>query len=241
MYIFVLVKMFKTKEHADAFRNGKLYANTLEYFQRREENRNQFDPDEGVIHLPVNNTVFTIGDQIITPDSGLLGMSMAPNHLKRINIVCLYAMHSGELPDPNSLPADINPYRHEFEIPQISQTDFGPHAVAITNVKKFRDRIDKALTQMREKKLIRRFDRRMVTYTDFGTMFDSAGNFLVYTLAPAFVKRSKFSHENEFRIAVDFNDLRKQPRTIDIGDISDISFCIQTSEIKARATVPIQH
>ena len=63
---------------------------------------------------------------------------------------------------------------------------------------------------------------------------------MFYTLAPAFTKRNKFSHENEFRIAVDFNDLRKQSRAIDIGDISDISLYFETSEIDLRVTVPIQ-
>ena len=245
MYPATVLKMFQSQEYANNFMSGKLFANTLSYYKQEEKQRNQFDPHEGTYRYPVNDAILTFTTKQetfnITPDNGLLSFSMMPNFIARVNVFCMYTLrvHPDELPNPNDLPDSLTEYTHHFSIDPICQKDFGEHLVVVTNPKAFSNRLENTLSKMLDRREIRRYQAKEVTYSEFNIPSDYAAS-STYSIEPAFTKRPKFAHEKETRIVIDFNDNHNKSRVIDIGNISDITQYVKTSEFVSKAVIPIQ-
>ena len=54
-----------------------------------------------------------------------------------------------------------------------------------------------------------------------------------------FTKRKKFSHEREFRFAIDTGTLGSEPITLNIGEIDDIAIRMNTSDINRQLSINI--
>lgn len=240
--ILAIAKMFAQKEYADDFRRGKLHANTLNYFQRLEEGGGRSDPFEGAVWLPLDNSILTIGSYTFPNDQLARPVSFQSNLTGRINVVCLYAFHSGEFPDPDDLPSDMKVYKHEFSVPKDCQNDFGPYAVLITDLGEFMARLDKELQESYIKGRILSYRRGSVNYSDYQpSLWDYMGRPepTIGSLEPAFHKLLKFHGQNEYRIAFDTGKDQKLPCSLNIGDISDITLSLRTSELRGRYECPI--
>ncbi|MXZ25089.1 MAG: hypothetical protein F4Y80_09545 [Caldilineaceae bacterium SB0665_bin_21] len=235
---FVLVKIFACREHAEAFREGHLWANTLGHFRQLEGQDGQGDPGEGGLRIP-DGAVLTLGDTPFVVGQDIRSVVFHSNLTDRVNVVCMFALHSGLLPDPNTLdlPDDQMEYRHVFKLPDSMSDDFGPHAVVVTDLKAFTERVNQSLKSLHSEGRCLLYRQGLVNYADtppsfFDYMEDTETR--VPPLAPVFVKGTYFRYQSEYRIAFDSGDNQEQVRILDIGDIHDITFALPTAVLKAE-------
>ena len=216
--LFLMAKLFACKDYADAFRAGRLYANTLGHFRRLAGRSGQADPREGALWIDTDTAFVQMGDVSLT------GCQMAfhSNLTDRVNVVCLYTLHSGLLvPALDELPPDLKEkvYDQEFFLPEA----FGPHVVMITDLEEFVARVDTALQRCCNKGCIARSQQGFVQYGDPQPSFFDYMEGRLRPLDPVFHKRPGFRPQNEYRIAFDTGVDAEKPRTLDIGDIRDIT------------------
>ena len=235
---FALVKIFACREHAEAFRTGRLRANTLGHFRKLEGREGLGDPGEGGLCIP-DGAVLTLGDTPFIVGRDIRSVVFHSNLTDRVNVVCMFALHSGLLPDPNTLdlPDDQMEYQHVFKLPASMSDDFGPHAVVVTDLKAFTERVDRSLKCLHSQDGCLLYRQGLVSYTDtppsfFDYMDDTETR--ISPLAPVFVKGTSFRHQSEYRIAFDSGNNQEQVRVLDIGDIHDITFALPTAVLKAE-------
>ena len=230
----ILMKMFKYKEYADDFRMGKLFANTLDYFQKLEGEEGQGDPYEGAMWSSEHDilTLMTpAGPFKITPD--LLEHYLSFQRINHVNVVCFceFRLPVEVVYGILSTPAE---FMNEVPIPQKLQYDFGPHMVVIRDRAEFENRVNRELRKQTIMGHVKAFGQRPVQYEDYQPKFwdmvgiGAAGNNF---LKPAFFKRSSFSYQSEYRIAFERDSILPTggPYTLNIGDIRDITFYAKTS------------
>ena len=228
--LFLLAKMFTCPEYVDDFRAGRLYANTLGYFQKLEGGGGQPDPREGSLWIDTKTSFVHLGDLQLTGDM-VKPIAFQSNLTNRVNVICLYALHSRLLiPASDELPANLDEkvYRQEFRAPE----DFGSYAVVVTDPEEFMARVVQELQLRYIKGSIARFRIDSVKYGAIQpSFFDYMGGKLS-PLDPVFHKRQKFRYQNEYRIAFDTGVDEEEPRTLDIGDIRDITHPLRTAELR---------
>ena len=243
--IFTLVKMCSSEEYANDFCQGRLYANPLGYFQRLEEKGNRADRDEGAFWDPLDSATLTLmpkrpngNDSIILAKKDLVRpISLQFDWTKYLNVFCLYAFHDDQLPDPDELPRHLDVYHHEFRIPESCQEDFGEHAVAVTNVREFKARVDRALDRQYLSGNICQYKMGPVNYQNYQPLLSQVG--IVSDLEAAFYKGERFRDQSEYRVVFDTGRDEENPFTLNIGNISDITLRKRTPEIQAHLKVPI--
>ena len=229
--LFLMAKLFARKDYADAFRAGRLYANTLGHFRNLTGRGGQADPCEGALWIDHPDTAF---EQMEDMRHSSYQMAFHSNLTDRVNVVCLYALHSRLLiPASDELPADLDGkvYRQDFRAPE----NFGSYAVMVTDPEEFMARVDQELQRCYTKGSIARSRRGLVEYCEIRpSFFDYMGGKLS-PLDPVFHKRLEFRHQNEYRIAFDTGVDEEEPRTLDIGDIRDITHPLSSTLYKVRA------
>ena len=245
-YFFTVVKMCSSEEYANDFCQGRLYANPLGYFQRLEEKGNRADRDEGAFWEPLDSGPWTLTatgpngtDSIIVAKKGLeRPISFQLDRTKCLNVFCLYAVHDGQLPDPAKVPRHLDVYHHEFRIPESCQEDFWEHAVLVTNFREFEARVAKALRHQCLSGNICRCKMGPVTYQNYQPLLSQVGT--VSDLEAAFYKGERFRDQSEYRVVFDTGRGEEKPCTLNIGNISDITLRIKTSEIQGHFEAPIR-
>ena len=233
MKIFFLAKFFEKKEYADDFLQGKLFLNSLSYFKEIEGEDGRGDEDEGAIVMPFDDDlIFTltatnpetgeVSEVRITKDDLAAPVSIHPRWYDHINLLCMYACHTGDF---QSISEDnINDFKKQLEIPE-ECVRLGEHAIIITNTQEFFRRIRVAAEQAGYGifgELVKYYD------PDVGTPTTRSD------LETVFHKRKEYEYQSEFRIAVDANVGEPIPLCLSIGDISDIAFLMRTSEINQQ-------
>ena len=233
MTIFFLAKFIEKKEYADDFLQGKLFLNSLRYFKEIEGEDGRGDENEGAIVMPLDDDfIFTLtatnaetgeGSEVrITKDDLAAPVSMHPRWYDHINLLCMYACHSGDfqcISDDN-----INDFRKQLEIPE-ECVNLGEHAIIIADIREFFRRIGVAAEQGGYRlcgELVKYYD------TDVGTPTTRSA------IETVFHKRKEYEHQSEFRVAVDANLDEPTPLVLCIGDIRDIAFLMRTSEINQQ-------
>ncbi len=232
MTIFFLAKFFKRKQYADDFLQGKLFLNSLRYFKDIEGEDGRGDKNEGAIVHPLDGFTLTltatnektgeVSEVTLTKDDLAAPVSTHPYWYDHINLLCMYACHSGEFQDITD--DNINDFRKQLEIPE-ECVHLGEHAIIITNCQEFLRRVSAAAEQNGYQ-----LCKGLVAYYDpeVGTPTIRAD---VETL---FYKRNEFQYQSEFRIAVDAYLNEPTPLCLRIGDISDIALLVHTSEINQQ-------
>ncbi len=235
---FALVKMFARREDAEAFREGRLRANTLGHFRQLKGRDGQGDPGEGGLCIP-DGSVLTLGGIPLVVGRTIRSVVFHSNLTDRVNVVCMFALHSSLLPDPNTLdlPDDQMEYRHIFKMPDSLSETFGPHAVVVTNLKAFTERVDRSLKCLHSEGGCLLYRQGLVDYADTRpSFFDYMGDTetRIDPLASVFAKGTAFRYQNEYRIAFDSGDDQEQVRVLDIGDIHDITLALPATVLKAE-------
>ena len=240
MYIHFLVKIFSEKEHADRFLNGEMYARRLSDFKKIEDGGVRGDKYEGALVLPREHTSLYIWPSMIWPSTGTgrpirLGRPLRPrnlgpdlaapptfqsNRLNSVNVFCMHAAYT----DESSPPQNLQDLMKQIEIPKRC-LQLGRYAVFIKDTLEFLIRVRKAAVRRRYG-----IRHRRVTYYDpeIGTPHDTSD---VHSLEAAFYKREEFAYQREYRFAIQTGTSGSDPITLDIGNIEDIAFSINTADI----------
>ena len=223
-----LVKFFDKATYADDLVRGQIFANRLSKFKQAEDSKDsnksgRMDRHEGTTTLlQPGKCILKINDMDMSDDlAGPLQIQM--NWLNHLNIFCVHAVHSGEL-DLASLSNDnVEALRQELTIPK-KCLDLGKYAVVVKKVPEF---IKRMINSARAKGYGIRYG--LVKYYDPETFH---GNF--DDEEAAFRKQNRYSFQREFRFAMNSNSLGEDPLVMDIGNISDITLQLESSELNGE-------
>jgi len=195
------------RAHLEDLRKGILYMNPLSFFAALEGDPARGDPYEGSDRIlqPQDIGEFTISTNIpgiekfTVPSSDLAGpVRFASNRTSQCNLFCLFSVRK-------PIDGSIFPMQHQW---------FGDSFLLFTNTQEFLLRVRKAAIDQGL-----RIEARPIEYYDEKTYTGKTGRFS---------KRSEYSHQCEYRIAVELGT--EGPRIFNVGDLSDI-----TSEVVAIA------
>ena len=236
--IFFFAKIYKNEEHADTFIKGSLFANRLCYFKQIENRDGRGDKYEGAIVPKLDELCFTLTSkdiqtgevtEITIPEDDFAGPPIIqPTWLDHFNVFCMYAGYSGAFKE---IPTDnLQCFQKQPEIPE-DCTKLGRYAVLIKDPKEFIRRVRVAAERENYKiwwRLLRYYDPEVGTPR------------LVSSLDSIFSKSKEYEYQREFRFAIDTGTLESDPITLDIGDISDIAFRMDTPDINRLLSVRIR-
>jgi hypothetical protein len=200
-----LVK-FGNLEHLESLQtNGEVYMNTLPYFRKIEDDDLRGDPFDSVSEIQ-RGTKGTITH----PETGAtfpvteFTLRLGPNEPEKINLFCMYALR----PEHGTFPVPEDNFR------------FGNHALVITNVPVF---LDKISIYLREHKITGKAD--LVEYLDNNHVGD---------VGP-FKKLKKFSYQSEWRLMC--KNGSGTPIKLKIGSLKNISILIESSKINHEVKI----
>ncbi|WP_081137682.1 hypothetical protein [Halomonas sp. BC2] len=208
-----LLFKFGEKEHMEALINhGELYLQTLGHYADLEH-RERGDKYEGVVTVRSSNGGTL---KIKHPKTGeehsiqlaYSQMRESDSSLKAVNVYCLYCLQFEETDSPE--------IGMRFSVDVIN--GFGDAAVMIYDVDAFLNRVVKAAEEKGSIVL-----HRIVQYLD---LRDYTGD-----LGP-FRKDSRFSHQNEYRIAVGTPERNGKPIKLNVGSLDGIATLMKSDEIQ---------
>lgn len=222
-HIFFFAKILEKQSYVDDFLSGDLYLNPLGHFKRCEDENtdNRADQLEGLsqwlqpekIQLEING-IHVLSAELAAP------IAIQMNKHNCINVLCLYAAHTGEMPDvsPESLPL----LRKQLEIPSECLA-LGDHAVIVTNPSEFIARIKHAI----QKNGLGLY-ANLVNYVNFDLFHGG-----VPDKESPFLKSDKYQHQREYRFAVDAGHGVESPLCLPVGNLRDITLACRTSEVNS--------
>ena len=236
-----LVMKFGKKENLEALRRGTVYMKNLQYYIDLEKSTDDgdvgdmFDGLMPIRHVKLSNFA-TETNELITQFSSRnltfnLGYCKCP-------VFCMFILdyrnHTEE-----TLIADVLTVRYDFSEEQRQKLrSFGDYVLIINNPDEFFARLKKGFLDAGVS-----FSRDYVKYYD-GNTIQHMQDVQKYNSRIAFWKRSKYSYQQEYRILA-FEAEVDDFLSVDIGDISDISY-IESSEsilgtfIEAEFTVTMR-
>jgi len=216
--IMYLAKFFEIDEHADQFVRGNIYCNTLRKFKKMEDKRfpGRADSDEGTTRwLQPDEVDIQIAGVRVTGLAGPVQVQM--NWLNDVHVFCMVAGHTGTLDVQYFSTEDL---RQELIIPR-GCLDLGQHLVMVTDVTEFINRMDAAVQETDY-----RYAHGLVKYYDPETFHGEFRN-----MEAVFRKQDHYSYQREFRFAFETGRMDNHPLTIEIGDISDITARMSSSDL----------
>ena len=208
-----LLFKFGEKEHMEALvNNGELYLQTLGYYADLEH-RERGDKYEGVVTVRSSNGGTLIIKNPKTGEEHLIQLTYSQmresdSSLKSVNVYCLYCLQFEETDSPE--------IGMQFSVDVIN--GFGDTAVMIYDVDAFLTRVVKSAE---EKGYV--VMHRIVRYLD---LREYTGD-----LDP-FRKDARFSHQNEYRIAVGAPDRNGKPIKLNIGSLNGIATLMRSDALQ---------
>ena len=229
-YIYALIKFFDKPEYAQDFMSGKLYANRLSYFKEIEGEDGgdaRSDKHEGVsANWQLDQGKLVLNGHRFTNGSAIIQM----NWLDHLNVFCLHAIHGGDF---ELTSENLDDFKEHLKIPEEGLRQLGRHAVAITDGPQFIDRVKaevEAQGYLVWNKLVKYYDSE-IFHGVFGKGLNSP--------EAAFNKRDKYRWQREYRFVFHTRKPGTEAITLDIGDISDISFPIDIADINRTLEIGI--
>lgn len=235
--IFFLVKIFEEKKYADDLMRGKMFANRLSNFKKIEDGEGRGDAFEGAV-MPqldgltielstTNESSGEVENITIREEEFAAPPIIRPKWFDNVNVFCMVASHSGGFQYVSV--ENIRDYQKQVKMPE-ECIRFGRHAVLVKNYSELLRRVKVAAE-------LQGYDIwwRLVEYYDPEVGTPPAGS----NLETIFSKRNKYEHQREFRIAIDTRNAGSGPIILDIGEIDDIAFCVNTSDIIQNLTVQV--
>lgn len=227
--ILFLVKFVNKVEHVEDLLDGKLFAQRLAWFKRREstDEVGRLDRHEGtsVWHQP-GQIRLVINDWDLTPD--LAGpVQMQPNWLDHLNVFCMHAVHADQAAFDRATSGaleDMEHLRRRLLIPERC-IKLGAHAVIVTDISEFMRRFGNAVASNGYRAwshLVRYYDP-----ASFHGQFDG--------IDPVFRKRIAYSYQREYRFAIWTRTTGNNPIKLDIGDIRDITVRFNSADLNREA------
>jgi hypothetical protein len=233
--IWNFIKFFTEEAHADQFIAGNLYMNTLSHFKKLESESDDGRPDstEAISHwwqptdILMKLRVPGIGETEISSKDLAAPVSMSFTYHDYMHIFCLYTVHTtgfridgGKIERPGDRVEEL---RRQLWIDERCQ-NFGKYAVVI--------RPDLFLARVREALKGRKFAYRLVQYYDESTFHGTIPRKDI-----PFRKQKRFSYQQEFRICVYPKIMHNSPITINIGNISNATGKMLSSQLNSQLDV----
>ena len=213
----IFVKVFSRRKYADKMLAGELHAGRLNGF-RETEDPVRSDKFEGTILWEGGKLTLQVGDGepwIVPPDDLAGPIERRSRLLDNLNVFCMTAFQSGLGPWPSWQLIDQVMKQIPKSLPSCS--NFGEHAVVITDAKEFLRRV--ALAAKRKNWPMCSSHVEYYNSYPLDVAFGAGQSF-----RPAFLKRKKYQLEREFRVAINTGSIGDNPVTLDIGDIRDIAW-----------------
>lgn len=219
--IFFNIKVCGKEDHREGFLDGNLFMNTLGYFRNYEEDgvANIGDYHEATISLlQPGQFTMTINDYTI-PAEDFAGPSVVQyNGHNTLNLLCLYAIHERGY----SFNSDEDFERFVADQMMKPEVDgLGEYAAVVVNTKEFQKRVAQAIKKENFKAM-----GSLVDYynpeTFHGTFEENRA---------IFKKRDVYSHQKEYRFALDRGVEEESSYTLKVGSLRDICFGCRTSEV----------
>ena len=236
--IFFFAKIYENEEHADAFVRGSLFANRLCYFKQIENRDGRGDKYEGAIMPRLDGLSITLTctdietgevSEITIPEEDFAGPTIIlPKWFDHSNVFCMYAGYSGTFKEISI--DNLQCFQKQLEIPE-ECTKLGRYAVLIKNVTEFIRRV--RIAAKREKY---RICWRLVRYYDpeVGTPR------LESSLDSIFSKSKEYEYQRKFCFAIDNGSVGRNHIILDIGEIDDITMCMDSREINRQIDIRIK-
>ena len=191
------------KEHIESFQKGEMYFNTLQYFRYLEEEQSNCQGDK-----------YEGYSELFQPDMGTLEIN--GKEIKDIsgpimislgleNQKNIFCMYSIIFEKEKREVLKINPKNFSF----------GEYSLIVRDVDEFLRRVCRACDG-------RELEYGFVEYVDINKFHGQYG---------PFKKPKKYSYQNELRFVLKNSSLK--PFILKIGDISDITVIIKTSELNS--------
>ncbi|MBA1205356.1 hypothetical protein G7009_26990 [Pseudomonas capeferrum] len=220
--ILAFVRFFKEQGHRDMFLRGELYMNRLKFFKRYEEQTegNIGDKHEAVSHwLQPEEVTISLEDPRTGEVIKIEGISdpVPVQYLMfdEYHVYCLFAVYF----DEDERFENLEDMKLKI-LPDVRAGDLGSFC-SIIEAESFIQRLDKVLPETGVN-----VGRGLVEYFDPGT-FNGSFNGQDAILR----KKSSFAHQREYRIFTYNRTIGDEPRVLQIGDLSDITFNCHKSEL----------
>ncbi len=220
---FFLVKFFETEQYATDFMRGRLYCNRVSWFKNLEveENSGRADNSEGVVGLfSPEDTSVIIDGQNLSKDL-TAPVQLQDKSLDHYHLFCLYRGHSGDL-DLGVIHDNIDGLKRQLMIPAAALS-LGKYAVFVSNAQEFMTRVQSAV----KRKAYGLF-RWHVNYYD-----SNVGNLWIPGWRALFYKKDQYSYQQEYRFVFKTGTEGDDPLCLDLGDLSDITFRMESAEINS--------
>lgn len=204
----VLIK-FKSKEIIDSFQSGTVYMNKLNRFIEMEELEDNHEVGDYM-----ENKFFSMAYEL--PDGTPCNFISTTEDNRDNFVFCLFCV-----------PADSCHFQFRSEQKE-KLLKFGDTALVIQNFHEFILRA----TDGAKKKGYELHNREVTYYKENCEMPIEVAKLLTEGLYNfSFLKRSSYSYQQEYRLAVNMEKIKKDHIILDIGDISDISYQISTKQL----------
>lgn len=212
--IYAFVKLFENKDFALAFVSGKLFMNTIRSFKEYKDEAGELRGDEyeGVVALyqPEKLGEIKFGEHTIPASDLAAPIVIQGSHLLDHNVFCIYSLNSR---GHDTVSAEtLSDFKRTIELHE-SCFGLGKHCVVILNASQFIERCQSAIKNLNVK--------GNLGLVDYFNEYEFHGNMPSDKLG--YQKRSKFSHQREYRIKIDLNRSESGPYVLDVGDLSDIA------------------
>ena len=237
--IFLLVKVFRKEEYADAFiQTGEMCCKTIGQFKRIEGDAARGDQFEAVSHWHQPDRIsltFSFetpdGEERSFPIEGLAGpLVMQSTAHDRLNASCMYAVTVPDFEEAYETEEErlrvvekINSMLKEHATLGEEMLSLGEHAVLIIKVADFIDKVSKAAKSDGYSSW-----RGLVDYFDPKTFHGGFGE-----IESVFKKRNIYSYQKEYRFVFDSSKPDGE-KTLHVGRLDGIAFKLKTSEINSK-------
>lgn len=226
--VFLSVKVCGKERHREAFLDGDLHLNPLGYFRKYEEGAvaNVADRHEGTIslHQPGQFTVTLTCDELPDGQYTIPAEDFAgPVVIQRdgdsaLNVLCLYAVHErGHVFESDD---DFESFvAAQMLKPEVD--GLGEFAALVFDTGAFQSRV---LHAVRDKGF--GLIAGLVDYYDPATFSGTFGD-----AEAVLKKRAEYSHQREYRFAVDRGIDEEAAYTLHVGSLRDIALGCRTAEV----------
>ena len=208
--LWLLVKIFRKREHAEDFLSGSIRLDTLAAYRATEDVARK-DSHEGIVRIPSRmlHTSFDSSKELV----------FQSKLAKRMYVLCMMSSYfDSEWIVPAHRLHEV--YRRYLYVPDNEARKFGEFAVLILRPREFLHRVQYASGVLL-------FQHRYVNYTNRIPPLEDA----------TFWKPSSFKYEREYRVAFINHHEVSTPRFVDVSGLADIATILKTAEINEQITI----
>lgn len=229
--VILFVKVFKERKYREDFLEGSLYMNPLKYFKglKEEKDNNVADAHEGAYRVSQpHELLMSVNGVNLNPKDIIGPVIFNMTWMEQVNVFCMTYLHSHGILNQESFDDDeLEKLKSHYKIPTESY-HLGDYSVVIHNVPEFLKRVQLALEKLGSVNEIYDYLMKPVEYYD---ELNDSFSFDEYSIDSAFKKNTRYSHQSEYRIAIVRDNPNSSPFVLQVGDLKDISWVVETTKI----------